>query len=85
MASRNKHHSIWERYALADHDQLTGLWNRRRFEEELDRRVARALRSAEPLALLSIDVDAYRDVIRRHGASAAEELIRSISQVLTNA
>ena len=32
--------------------------------------------------LLSIDVDGYRDVIGRHGAGAAEGLIRSISQVL---
>ena len=51
---------------LADHDPLTGLWNRRRFEEELDR----SRENSERLALLSIDVDAYRDVIHRHGASA---------------
>jgi diguanylate cyclase len=67
---------------LADHDDLTGLWNRRRFEEELDRRIAGSLRDGERLALLFIDVDGYRDVIQRHGARAAEGLIRSISQVL---
>ena len=39
---------------LADHDHLTGLWNRRRFEEELDR----SRQNSERLALLSIDVDA---------------------------
>jgi diguanylate cyclase len=65
----------------ADHDHLTGLWNRRRFEEEFDRRVG-SLRDGERLALLSIDVDGYRDVIERHGARAAEGLIRSISQVV---
>jgi trehalose synthase len=63
---------------LAEHDALTGLWNRRRFEEELDR----SRQHGERLALLSIDVDAYRDVIHRHGASAAEELIRSIAHAL---
>ncbi len=61
-----------------EHDALTGLWNRRRFEQELDR----ARESAERLALLSIDVDRYNDVIRRHGAAAAEGLIHSIAQVL---
>ena len=66
----------------ADHDHLTGLWNRRRFEEEFDRRIARSRRDGERLALLSIDVDGYRDVIERHGPRAAEGLIRSISQVL---
>jgi trehalose synthase len=63
---------------LADHDALTGLWNRRRFEKELDR----ARQNAERLALLSIDVDRYNEVIRRHGAPAAQGLIQSIAQVL---
>ncbi len=67
---------------LADHDHLTGLWNHRRFEEELDRLVARSRRHSERLALLAIDVDAYRDVIHRHGARAAEGLIRSIAHLL---
>ena len=61
-----------------DHDNLTGLWNRRRFEAELDR----TLRDGERLALLSIDVDGYREVIKRHGAHAAEGVIRSISYAL---
>ena len=63
---------------LADHDDLTGLWNRRRFEKELDR----SRQNAERLALLSIDVDRYNQVIQRHGAVAAEEVIRSISHIL---
>jgi diguanylate cyclase len=66
----------------AAEDRLTGLWNRRRFEEEFGRLVAGSLRDGERLALLSIDVDAYRDVIQRYGPRAAEGLIRSISQVL---
>jgi len=63
---------------LADHDNLTGLWNRRRFEEQLDR----SRQDGEHLALLAIDVDAYRDVIQRHGAGAADGLIQSIAHVL---
>ncbi len=63
---------------LGDHDALTGLWNRRRFEKELDR----ARQHAERLALLSIDVDRYRDVIQRHGAAAAQGVIQSIARVL---
>jgi len=66
----------------ADRDDLTGLWNRRRFEQELERRIACSLTGGTRLALLSIDVDGYRDVIQRHGAGAAEGLILSISQVL---
>ena len=66
----------------ADHDQLTGLWTRRRFEDEFDRRLADARPTDQRLALLCIDVDGYRDVIGRHGARAAEGLIRSIGLVL---
>jgi diguanylate cyclase len=66
----------------ADRDELTGLWTRRRFEEEFDRRVARSHAAGTRVALLSIDVDGYRDVIERHGAGAAERLIVSIAFVL---
>ena len=63
---------------LGDRDALTALWNRRRFEEELDR----ARQHAECVALLSIDVDRYRDVIRRHGWAAAQGVIQSIALIL---
>ena len=61
-----------------DRDALTGLRNRRRFETELDR----ARENAERLALLSMDVDRYRDVIQRHGPAAAQALIQAIAHVL---
>jgi diguanylate cyclase len=72
----------WGTVDPADRDDLTGLWNRRRFEKDLERRTASSLADGTRLALLSIDVDGYRDVIQRHGAGAAEGLILSISQVL---
>jgi len=76
-ASEPASHGAWA-LDLADHDHLTGLWNRRRFEQELDR----SRQNNERRALLSIDVDAYNDVIDRHGANAAEGLIQSIADVL---
>jgi diguanylate cyclase (GGDEF)-like protein len=69
---------------LADHDDLTGLWNRRRFETELERRIVGPGQEGERLALLSIDVDGYRDVIHRHGEHDAQDLLRSISHALAN-
>ncbi len=67
---------------LADHDHLTGLWNRRRFERELESRIARFRASRTPTALLSIDVDGYRPVLERHGPRLAELLIQSIADAL---
>jgi trehalose synthase len=63
---------------LGDYDTLTGLWNRRRFEQELDL----ARQHADRLALLSIDVDGYNVVIQRHGVAAAQGVIQAIAQVL---
>ena len=63
---------------LGDRDALTGLWNRRRFEQELDL----ARQNADRLALLSIDVDRYNDMIERHGTGAAQGVTRSIAHVL---
>ena len=45
---------------LAEHDPLTGLWNRRRFEEELAREAARCQRYAGRAAVLMIDLDEFR-------------------------
>ena len=38
--------------------------------------------NAERIALLPIDVDRYNDVIQRHGAAAAQQLIQAIAHVL---
>jgi PAS domain S-box-containing protein len=46
--------------ALASIDPLTGLKNRRVFEERLQSEVATALRYGEPLSLLLVDVDFFR-------------------------
>ncbi len=66
----------------ADRDDLTGLWNRQRFEAEFERRIASSRADGTRLALLAMDVDGYRDVIERRGAGAAKGLILSISLVL---
>ncbi len=47
---------------LADHDALTGLFNRRRFTEELDRELAVARRYDDQGALLSLDLDHFKHV-----------------------
>ena len=60
---------------LADHDSLTGLFNRRRFREELDRELARARRSGVPGAVLLIDLDYFKYVNDSLGHSTGDQLI----------
>jgi diguanylate cyclase (GGDEF)-like protein/PAS domain S-box-containing protein len=67
---------------LADHDPLTGLNNRRRFDEELGRAVANTLRYHESAALLLIDIDDFKYVNDSLGHAAGDELLRSLAAML---
>ncbi len=67
-------------YELADHDPLTGLWNRRRFEEELKRQVARCQRYGEHAALLMMDIDHLKDVNDSFGHRFGDRMLQTIAQ-----
>ena len=67
---------------LADHDTLSGLFNRRRFEEELARQVAYTQRYGTPAALLMLDLDNFKDVNDRLGHAGGDELIVRIATML---
>jgi diguanylate cyclase (GGDEF)-like protein/PAS domain S-box-containing protein len=64
---------------LADHDPLTGLWNRRRFEEELQREAARCKRYGSRSAVLMIDLDGFKQVNDTYGHEAGDELLKLIA------
>jgi diguanylate cyclase (GGDEF)-like protein/PAS domain S-box-containing protein len=68
--------------ALADRDELTGLLNRRRFEEELTRQLARTERYAEPAALAVIDLDGFKAVNDSHGHAAGDDVLRDVAAAL---
>jgi len=67
---------------LADHDALTGLINRRHFEERLAERVAEAGRYGVTGAVLAIDLDSFKEVNDGHGHGAGDAVIRSIALCL---
>ena len=65
---------------LADHDPLTGLLNRRRFEEELARDLAaRRAATARSGALLMLDLDGFKYVNDTLGHRAGDELIARVA------
>ncbi|MGO9976107.1 MAG: GGDEF domain-containing protein [Solirubrobacteraceae bacterium] len=68
---------------LADHDSLTGLPNRRRFEQELRRHVAANGRYGPAGALLILDIDNFKSVNDVHGHTAGDKLLRCVAQALT--
>ena len=70
-----------ELMSLSITDPLTGLLNRRKFEEVMANEVARARRYGD-LSLLMIDVDRFKSVNDRHGHPAGDEVLRAIARVL---
>jgi len=67
---------------LADHDALTGLYNRRRFTEELEQTLKQARRFAESGAVLFLDLDGFKFVNDSLGHAAGDELIIRVARLL---
>src|ERR687895_1208882 len=67
---------------LADHDDLTGLINRRRFQEELRRHLAEGRRYGLTGALLVLDLDGFKEVNDNHGHSAGDRVLCGVADAL---
>jgi diguanylate cyclase (GGDEF)-like protein/PAS domain S-box-containing protein len=67
---------------LADHDDLTGLINRRRFQEELQRHLAEGRRYGLTGALLVLDLDGFKEVNDTHGHSAGDRVLCAVADAL---
>ncbi|MEA2155944.1 MAG: hypothetical protein QOE11_2084 [Solirubrobacteraceae bacterium] len=69
-------------FELANRDALTGLFNRHRFEEELDAFLARARRYGSAGSLLVLDLDHFKPVNDTLGHGAGDEMLRAVAAVL---
>jgi diguanylate cyclase (GGDEF)-like protein len=70
---------------LALRDGLTGICNRRRFDERMREFWRQALRDRKPLALLMIDIDCFKPFNDRYGHQAGDEVLKSVAAVLHRA
>ncbi|MCC6772157.1 MAG: GGDEF domain-containing protein [Gemmatimonadaceae bacterium] len=68
--------------ALASHDGLTGLKNRRAFEERLFEELSRIRRTQQPVALLLIDIDHFKAFNDAFGHPRGDEILRAVARVL---
>jgi diguanylate cyclase (GGDEF)-like protein len=66
-------------------DGLTGLANRREFDQVLTREVHRSRRTKEPVSLVVFDVDHFKEINDSLGHLAGDEVLRVIGQVLAGA
>jgi diguanylate cyclase (GGDEF)-like protein len=69
---------------LARTDPLTGLLNRRAFDEALTREHARLQRGGAPMALLLVDIDHFKQVNDSWGHQAGDQTLRQLGELLTD-
>ncbi len=67
---------------LAEHDPLTGIFNRRRFQAELLRRLNLAERTGRSGAILLIDLDNFKDVNDSLGHQAGDQLLQELAALM---
>ncbi|WP_250004314.1 GGDEF domain-containing protein [Actinoplanes sp. M2I2] len=71
---------VLEAQALAD--SLTGVGNRRFFDEQLPRAVTWARRGGEPLALISVDIDYFKKINDTYGHGVGDQAIQVVANSL---
>ncbi len=67
---------------LAVTDGLTGLWNHRRFHEELERRMVEHRLTGRPLSLMLVDIDHFKSFNDSFGHQAGDDLLRQFARIL---
>ena len=67
---------------LAVTDGLTGVFNHRRFQEQLMAEIIRSERHKRPMGVLMVDVDFFKKVNDTMGHPAGDELLRRLAEVL---
>lgn len=67
---------------LANKDGLTGIANRRCFNERLDAAVEFTRRAREPISLLMVDVDHFKAYNDTYGHPAGDEVLRALAEAL---
>lgn len=65
--------------ALSYLDGLTGIANRRHFEESLDQEWRRAIRSGAPLSLLMVDIDRFKALNDAYGHQYGDDCLRQVA------
>jgi diguanylate cyclase (GGDEF)-like protein/PAS domain S-box-containing protein len=67
---------------LAELDPLTGVLNRRRFQEEAERQLREAHRFGDDVALLVIDLDEFKTVNDTHGHHVGDRVLQQVADLL---
>ncbi len=69
-------------HAMAYQDALTGLQNRRAFDERLRAEIVRARRYREVFSLLLLDIDRFKTINDAHGHDIGDQVLRTLAEIL---
>jgi diguanylate cyclase (GGDEF)-like protein len=67
---------------LARHDSLTGLPNRRHFDEQFAQALARQRRSGKPMVVVYLDIDRFKEINDRLGHATGDVVLREFARRL---
>ena len=70
---------------MADTDGLTGIANRRTFDEALERELSRAARSGEEVSLVLLDIDHFKRLNDDHGHQVGDDVLRRVARAIAGA
>ncbi len=74
--------SVSDLYDAATHDEKTGLYNNKFFENILDMEMEKARRKEEKLCLFLIDIDFFKKINDTYGHVKADELLKKLARVI---
>ncbi|MEX1032536.1 MAG: diguanylate cyclase [Cellvibrionaceae bacterium] len=74
-----------ELQTLSQRDGLTELFNRRAFEEKAERQWQISTRAHEPVAILMLDVDHFKEFNDHYGHQAGDDCLKRVASALTRA
>jgi diguanylate cyclase (GGDEF)-like protein/PAS domain S-box-containing protein len=80
----DRHHAEERLRFLAEHDSLSGVYNRRRFEQELERELEHGSRRGSRSAVLLLDVDAFKAINDSRGHATGDVVIARLGTALQN-
>lgn len=63
-------------------DPLTGVYNRRHFNQVIEQEIPRSKRYNHPIGFLMVDIDNFKEINDRHGHQVGDEVLQEVAKLL---